>query len=194
MKLIIGLGNPGPQYFNTRHNFGFLALNYFQDSVPGFSPWQSIAKFKAALSEGQIDGEKIILAKPQTFMNLSGQAVKLLADFYKIEPADILVAHDDVDLALGRLRLSFGASGGGHKGVKSIISALGTKDFVRLRLGIKPARQSFLAKLFGRTAKFVLQKFSENEKAPVQTITKEAKEALLVVLKEGLGKAQGQFN
>src|SRR3989344_8563174 len=143
MKLIIGLGNPGPQYFNTRHNFGWLALNYLQDSLPGFSIWETSDKFKALISEGQIGNEKIILVKPQTFMNNSGQTVKLLADFYKIDPSDILILHDDLDLTLGQIRVSQNISAGGHKGVASIIEKLGTKNFARLRLGIKPEKQSF---------------------------------------------------
>jgi len=199
MKLIVGLGNPGSEYFNTRHNFGFLALNYFRDAVPGFSGWQSNEKFKAFLSEGQFNtptgSEKIILAKPQTFMNNSGQAVKLFADFYKITPADIIVLHDDLDLALGEIRLSQDASAGGHKGVASIIKELGTQDFARLRLGIKPGKQTFLARFFKSPAEtFVLRKFTESEKPLVQQAAPKAKEAILSILKDGLTAAQNKFN
>jgi len=197
MKLIIGLGNPGPQYFNTRHNFGFLAANFLQDSLPGFSGWQANEKFKALLSEGQIDGEKILLAKPQTFMNNSGQAAKLIADFYKLEPADILVLHDDLDLPLGEIRVSRNSGAAGHKGARSVIEKLGTKNFLRVRLGIKPAKQTFLARFFKKftpTEKFVLQKFSEEEKIFVQRATAKTKEALLLILKEGPAGAQNKFN
>ena len=195
MKLIIGLGNPGPEYFNTRHNFGFLALNYLQDSQPIFSAWQTTDKFKAAISEGQINDEKIILAKPQTLMNNSGQAVKLLADFYKIAPANIIVLHDDLDLPLGEIRLSQNASAGGHKGVASVIKELGTQNFPRLRLGIKcaPGFLSFL-KGFLPAEKFVLQKFNDSEKSAVQQVAQKAKEAIMLIIKEGLLAAQNKFN
>lgn len=197
MRLIIGLGNPGPQYFNTRHNFGFLALNYFQDSLPGFSAWQANEKFKALASEGQINGEKVLLAKPQALMNNSGQSAKALADFYKLGPDDILVLHDDLDLPLGEIRVSQNSGAAGHKGVASIIEKIGTKDFTRLRLGIKPAKQTFMAKFFKRftpTEKFVLQKFSEEEKNFVQQTTQKAKEAILLILKDGPTAAQNKFN
>ncbi|KKT25531.1 MAG: Peptidyl-tRNA hydrolase [Parcubacteria group bacterium GW2011_GWA2_43_9b] len=206
MKLIIGLGNPGPQYFNTRHNFGWLALNYLQDSLPGFSIWETSDKFKALISEGQIGNEKIILVKPQTFMNNSGQTVKLLADFYKIDPSDILILHDDLDLTLGQIRVSQNISAGGHKGVASIIEKLGTKNFARLRLGIKPEKQSFLSKFLSpltqrgawgvktSAEKFVLQKFSEKEREIVQQTTQKTKEAILLILKDGLTAAQNKFN
>ncbi|MBU2036655.1 aminoacyl-tRNA hydrolase [Patescibacteria group bacterium] len=195
MHLIIGLGNPGSEYSNTRHNFGFLALNYFQDSTPGFSAWQASEQFKALISEGQIDGQKILLAKPQTFMNNSGQAVKLIADFYKIPAANILVLHDDLDLALGEIRLSQNASAGGHKGISSIIEKLGTQDFARLRLGLKPQNQTFLARIFKTPAeKFVLKKFSETEKELVQQAVQKAKEAISLILKDGLTAAQNKFN
>jgi len=195
MKLIVGLGNPGPQYFNTRHNFGFLALNYFQDSMTGFSAWQASDQFKALISEGQISEEKILLAKPQTFMNNSGQAVKLLVDFYKLAPADILVLHDDLDLTVGEIRLSQDASAGGHKGAASIIKYLDTQNFARLRLGIKPKTRTFLARIFKTPAeKFVLQKFNETERALVQQTTQKAKEAILLIFKDGLTAAQNKFN
>src|SRR3989338_6530916 len=204
MKLIIGLGNPGPQYFNTRHNFGLLVLNYLQDSLAGFSIWETSDKFKALISEGQIGNEKIILVKPQTFMNNSGQTVKLLADFYKIDPSDILILHDDLDLTLGQIRVSQNISAGGHKGVASIIEKLGTKNFARLRLGIKPEKQSFLSKFLSpltqrgawgvktSAEKFVLQKFSEKEREIVQQTTQKTKEAILLILKDGLTAAQNK--
>ena len=205
MKLIVGLGNPGSEYFNTRHNFGFLALDNFQGATEGFSAWQINEQFKALTSERQINNEKIILAKPQAFMNNSGQAARLLMDFYKISPADILVLHDDLDLALGEIRLSQSASAGGHKGVASIIQALGTQDFSRLRLGIKPEKDSSLFKgrlgglfpFFNKKTpaeKFVLRKFTDPEKILVQQAAQKAKDAILAWLQEGLIAAQNKFN
>ena len=180
MKLIAGLGNPGDQYQDTRHNFGFMALDYFQAEA-GFSSWQE--KFQALVSEGSANGEKIILAKPQTFMNLSGQTVRALTDFYKIAPTDILVVHDDIDLPLGTLRLAQNAGPAGHKGVKSVIESLGTQNFTRLRLGIKsPETKSFsfwgLFKKSLPAEKFVLQNFSRAEEPVVKETTKKAGEAI----------------
>jgi len=197
MKLIIGLGNPGSQYLNTRHNLGFNSLNYFQDTLADFSSWQSLEKFKALVSEGAINDEKVILAKPQTFMNLSGQAVKLLADFYKINPSDIWILHDDLDLPLGTLRLSQGGSAAGHNGISSIIEKIGTKNFTRFRLGIAPNGQnifSSLAKKFLPTKNFVLQKFTTGEKEAVQKINQKASEALTLALSKGIQAAQTNFN
>jgi len=197
MKLIVGLGNPGSQYLNTRHNLGFNALNYFQDTLADFLPWQSLEKFKALISEGQINGEKIILAKPQTFMNLSGQAVKLLTDFYKIDPSDTWILHDDLDLPLGTLRLNQEGSAAGHNGLVSIIEKLGTKNFVRFRLGIAPNGQnifSTLAKKFLPTKNFVLQKFTTGEKEAVQEINKKTSEALFLALGKNIQAAQTKFN
>src|SRR3989339_1738498 len=193
MKLIVGLGNPGSQYLNTRHNLGFNALNYFQDTLADFSPWQNLEKFKVLISEGQLNGEKIILAKPQTFMNLSGQAIKLLADFYKIEPADIWILHDDLDLPLGALRLGQNGSAAGHNGVASIIEKLGTQGLILFRLGIAPNGQNLLASLvkkFLPTKNFVLQKFTAGEKETVQAINQKTSEALMLALAKGIQAAQ----
>ena len=157
MKLIMGLGNPDQNYENTRHNAGFMALDFFKNSQSGFSDWQNSEKFKAEISEGEIDippssedygvaKEKIILAKPQTFMNLSGQAARLLKDFYKMEFSDIIVLHDDLALPLGQFRLSQNSASAGHNGVQNVIENLGSQNFGRIRLGIKPASDSPLYK------------------------------------------------
>jgi len=135
MKLIIGLGNPGEEYKKTRHNAGFLAL----DELVSSNKYQVLStqlKFNAEISNGTIDSEKIILAKPQTFMNNSGEAVKAIIDYYKIKPEDIIVIHDDLDILLGEYKISKNKNSGGHKGVQSIIDYLGTKDFMRIRIGI----------------------------------------------------------
>jgi PTH1 family peptidyl-tRNA hydrolase len=174
-----------------------MALDYFQSAAFDFSPWQKNEKFQSLLSEGEIENEKIILAKPQTMMNLSGQAVKALADFYKIDSPNIWVLHDDIDLPLGTLRLSQNSGAAGHKGVQSIIDALGVKDFVRFRLGIKSDQQGFIATFFSRfmpAEKFVLQKFNEAEKEKVQAIIEKVKKSILFALKEGVAKAQNQIN
>ncbi len=158
MKLIIGLGNPGEEYKKTRHNAGFLTIdkiaNSFQFPVSSFQP-----DFNSEISQGLLDNEKIILVKPQTFMNESGKAIRAVLDYYKIKPEDIIVIHDDLDIPLGEYKISKNKNSGGHKGVQSIIDHLGTKDFTRFRIGI--GIQNLSCKI--PTEKFVLEKFSKNE-------------------------------
>lgn len=198
MKLIVGLGNPGSKYLNTRHNLGFMALNYFQDSTGAFADWLASDGFKAVISEGEINGEKILLVKPQTMMNASGEAIRLLIDYYQRPLSDLFVVHDDLDLMLGTLRISFDATAAGHKGVSSVINSLNGQEFIRVRLGIKPAQtpeKQLLSFRLSKTAeKFVLQKFSSQEESLVKETLKQAKEALLALLKDGLEKTQNQFN
>jgi len=132
MLVITGLGNPGKDYADTRHNIGFMAI----DSIyarGGFSPWKE--KFKALIAEGIIDGQKVLLVKPQTFVNNSGEALQPLMQFYKLQLGDIMVFHDDMDLAPGKIRIKTGGSSGGHNGLKSIEAHCG-KDYQRVRLGI----------------------------------------------------------
>lgn len=132
MLIIAGLGNPGSQYAGNRHNIGFMAVDALHNAG-GFSPWSK--KFKAEISEGTIGFEKVLLMKPQTFMNLSGEAVGEAMRFYKLEPKDILVIHDELDLPAGKVRLKTGGGHGGHNGLKSIDAHCG-KEYRRLRLGI----------------------------------------------------------
>jgi len=132
MMVIAGLGNPGAEYENTRHNIGFMAIDSIY-SRGGFSPWRE--KFKALLAEGIIDGKKIMLVKPQTFVNNSGEAIQPLMQFYKFFLDDLTVFHDDMDLAPGKIRIKTGGSSGGHNGLKSIEAHCG-KDYRRVRLGI----------------------------------------------------------
>ncbi|WP_332305918.1 aminoacyl-tRNA hydrolase [Rhizobium sp. GR12] len=132
MKIIAGLGNPGAQYAGNRHNIGFMALDALQ-RLPSFSPWAR--KFKAEISEGEIDGEKVLLMKPLTYMNLSGESVGEAMRFFKLAPADIIVIHDELDLLAGRARIKTGGGHGGHNGLKSLDAHCG-KEYRRLRLGI----------------------------------------------------------
>lgn len=133
MKLVVGLGNPGPRYALTRHNAGFMA-------VDRLAKWLETPVdrnfFRSLVGQGVWAGEKIILVKPQTYMNLSGQAVVALLNWYKLTPADLIVIYDDLDLPPGRLRIRDRGSAGGHRGMSSIISLLGTGDFIRVRIGI----------------------------------------------------------
>ena len=150
MKLIVGLGNPGKEYENTRHNIGFMIL----DSFLGKVKWKT--KNNAMYYEKNINNEKYIFIKPLTFMNLSGNAVKKYVDYYKIKIEDILVIQDDLDLDVGILRLKQNSSDGGHNGIKSIISCLQTKDFKRLKVGISNNKSI-------DTKDYVLNNFSKEE-------------------------------
>ncbi|HAU78531.1 MAG TPA: aminoacyl-tRNA hydrolase [Agrobacterium sp.] len=132
MKIIAGLGNPGTQYAGNRHNIGFMAVDAIQ-RLPSFAPWSK--KFKAEISEGEIAGEKVLLMKPQTYMNLSGESVGEAMRFFKLTPADIIAIHDELDLPAGRVRIKTGGGHGGHNGLKSLDAHCG-KDYRRLRLGI----------------------------------------------------------
>lgn len=170
MKLIIGLGNPGEKYKKNRHNTGFMAIDAIADKLK-FSPpvggFNFQTKFNSEIAEGIIDGEKIILTKPKTFMNESGKAVKAIADYYKINIKDIIVIHDDLDIQLGKYKIARDRTSAGHKGVQSIIDALETKDFIRIRIGIGIAENKI------PTEKFVLENFTkEEEKTIIEIIEK----------------------
>jgi PTH1 family peptidyl-tRNA hydrolase len=162
MKLIIGLGNPGTKYEHTRHNFGFQAVDFLRKEW-GFPEFTANPDFFAELSEGPRENGKIILVRPQTFMNESGKAVAALARFYKVSQADITILHDDLDLPFGELRVTKSSRAAGHNGVQDIIDTLGTQDFRRIRLGIgRPENEAI------DPADFVLQPFPESvDLAPV---------------------------
>lgn len=133
MKCIVGLGNPGKKYEMTRHNIGFLAIDRLADKH-GITLDE--AKFKAVIGTGRINGERVVLVKPLTYMNLSGEAVRPILDYYKIDIDDLLVIYDDLDMVPGKLRLRPKGSAGGHNGIKSLIQHLGTMEFKRLKLGV----------------------------------------------------------
>lgn len=190
MKLIVGLGNPGEKYENTRHNAGFLVIEKLKSKNENFSDWQSNKKFNAEISEGKINGKKIILLRPMTFMNDSGRAVAAAAHFYKIKSTDILIIHDDIDLPLGKIRIKQGGSSGGHRGVESIITTLSSENFARLKIGVSPeARQ----KNFDAT-KFVLKKFAKIEEKTVGDIIKKATDAVALIIGEGFPRAMNKIN
>lgn len=176
MLLIIGLGNPGKKYEKTRHNVGFMVLDKLRADLE-LGSWAVNKKYRAEVTEGKIGKEKILLVKPQTFMNNSGQAVATAVKFYKIKPADIWVIHDDLDLPLGKIKIQRNRSAAGHHGVQSIIDALGTQDFVRFRVGIAPAKPT---KKSG--ADFVLSKFSPTEAIILSKTLTNAVEAIKLAL------------
>jgi PTH1 family peptidyl-tRNA hydrolase len=156
MKLIVGLGNPGKEYEKTRHNTGFLAVDQLAKELD--AKWNHEAKRKSLVAKCKIDGTVVLLAKPQTFMNASGEAVQALVSFYKIRPDDVLVIHDDMDLEPGRLKFTGHGSSAGHKGVTSIMDILGWKEAARLRLGIgHPDKESGQDWVLGKISKKTLK-------------------------------------
>ena len=174
MKLIIGLGNPGEKYKYTRHNFGFLALDFLAKKF-GFSEFKYEKKINGKITSGVNSSEKFFLLKPETFMNLSGLSVVAAMKFYKISVQDILVIYDDIDINFGEIKFREKGNSGGHNGIKSIISELGTNNFFRIKLGINSEKR-FLENLKNEdkhkipTEKFVLQNFSAEEKTQIPTI------------------------
>ncbi|MBI2989852.1 MAG: aminoacyl-tRNA hydrolase [Candidatus Magasanikbacteria bacterium] len=183
MKLVIGLGNPGKQYIKTRHNAGFIFLDALHDSLlktQSVSRWELSKKFNAEIAEGTFKGQKIILAKPMTFMNLSGQTAQLISHYYKLKPADTIVAHDDKDLKLGDCKIQTDKGHAGHNGVRSIIEHLGTKSITRIRLGIAPENP----KKIRDSSVFVLSKFALLEKKPFQSMIKKAVELSFGLLQD----------
>ncbi|MCL2837666.1 MAG: aminoacyl-tRNA hydrolase [Oscillospiraceae bacterium] len=196
MHLIIGLGNPGTKYVNTRHNIGFDIVDFLAQSEAApkksgiFSRNKSDfkSKHRAQVCESRIAGKKVILAKPQTFMNLSGESVAALAKFYKIENENIIVIYDDIDLPLGKLRLRPGGGSGGHNGIKSIISHIG-EDFSRVRIGIGADKHENFD-----TADYVLGKFTKKETEILIQTAKTATEAIEAIVKSGINAAMNAYN
>ena len=183
-RLIVGLGNPGRKYASHRHNVGFQCLDRLA-AAWGLS--FSRRKHKALLAQGQIAGLKVILAKPQTFMNLSGQAVERLAHFHKLPPESILVIYDDLDLPVGRIRLRPEGGSGGHKGMRSIIEHLGTNGFPRLRVGIgRPTH--------GDAVDYVLGDFTPDERITIDEVYERVVSAVELWLAEGIAAAMNRYN
>lgn len=188
MILIVGLGNPGKKYIKTRHNIGRLAVSDWQQAAD-FSNFRFEKKFNTLISQRIFDKNEIILALPETFMNLSGKSTKSLTVNYKIPTNNFLVVHDDIDLPLGKVRIVKNRGAGGHKGVESIIHELKTKNFIRIRIGVQP--KSGKPK---NVESFVLQKFTKEEKKIVKEVIEKATEAIKMILKQGLKKAMNKFN
>jgi PTH1 family peptidyl-tRNA hydrolase len=189
MRLIAGLGNPGKKYEKTRHNLGFMVLDaLLQDLMPvEETAWKKNNKFNCLMAK---IGE-LILAKPQTFMNSSGTAVAKIANFYKIEPENIWIIHDEIDLPLGKMKIVQARGAAGHKGVESIIKELGTEELVRFRLGV--GRPGF--DINEREAEsYVLSPFGQGEKKKVRVLVKKTVKAIKYSLDRGSEKAMSRFN
>ena len=183
MKLIIGLGNPGTQYAQTRHNAGFRALDFLREHF-GFENFHRESRFHAEMSVGTVAGEKYLLIKPTTFMNRSGQAVSLLMQYYKLTPNDITVIHDDLDIVPGTLKTTLSSRAAGHNGVQDIIDHIGTQDFFRIRLGIGRPSPSIsppdtLPSSCQSTHDYVLEKFSARERMLLESLFKELPNLLM---------------
>ncbi|MBR1413704.1 MAG: aminoacyl-tRNA hydrolase [Bacilli bacterium] len=180
MKLIVGLGNPGKDYENTRHNIGFMVIDNYVGSVN----WKE--KYNALYTEQIINGEKIVFVKPLTYMNLSGNSVIQFVNFYKIAPGDIIVIQDDLDLPLGKVRIKNNSSSGGHNGIKSIIDRLGTNSFIRIKIGISNTIYD--------TKDYVLGKFNNEEKSILDNNMVVYKDVINTIISEGVVEAQSRFN
>ncbi|BBZ55745.1 MULTISPECIES: aminoacyl-tRNA hydrolase [Mycobacteriaceae] len=180
--LVVGLGNPGPRYETTRHNVGFLVADILAERIG--SGFKVHKKSGAEVTTGRLGGRSVVLAKPRTYMNESGRHVGPLAKFYSVAPADVVVLHDELDIDFGRIRLKFGGGEGGHNGLRSIASALGTKDFQRVRIGVgrPPGRQD--------PAAFVLENFNSKERPELGTILEQAADATELLLQHGVEAAQ----
>lgn len=202
MKLIVGLGNPGEKYENTRHNLGFIAIDKFLQSIYPLhkATWSLEKKLKSEVAQFEWDShgsvEKVILARPQTYINNSGMAVRLIADYYKIDPSDIWIVYDELDLPVGSLKIRNGGSGAGHHGIESIIEALGTDKFWRFRLGIGVSRNHHEIADYKMhdAADFVLDLFASGEKGKIRELLKRVEKALTCSLDEGLEAAMNQYN
>lgn len=185
MKLVVGLGNPTARYDKTRHNVGFEVIDALADK---YNITLDTMKHKGMYGKGKIDGQSVILLKPMTFMNLSGESVALVSGYYKVAPEDIIVIYDDINLDVGRLRIREKGSAGGHNGMKNIIAHLGTEEFPRLRIGVgmKPPKMDL--------ADYVLSHFSEEEQALMNQGYDKACEALKLLLLDDIPQAMNQYN
>lgn len=195
MFLLLGLGNPAKKYADTRHNFGFRVVDAFA-AAHDFPPFALKQRFRAEVTEARIappEGpecpEKVFLAKPQTFMNLSGESARSLSDFFRPNIAKLIAIYDDIDLPFGGLRLRIGGGDGGHRGVKSLIQHFGTENFARLRLGVGSELLNFAT-----TEEFVLGQFSAAEKQQLPKIFERAVAALDEFLARGIESAMNKFN
>lgn len=185
MRLLIGLGNPGAQYAGTRHNVGFAALEVLA-LRHGLQMTKS--RFKSLVSRGRIKGVDVMLAMPQTYMNLSGEAVRLITDYFRIELEDILVLHDDMDIEVGRLKVAARGRSGGHKGIASLIQHLGRENFGRIKIGVGRPRAG------DRAENHVLSSFPPQEREDMEQVLEDAADAATIFITEGVAETQALYN
>jgi PTH1 family peptidyl-tRNA hydrolase len=198
MNLIVGLGNPGEKYENTRHNLGFLVIDHLLKAI-GTSKveWTNSNKLKSDIALFSLKEEKVLLAKPQTFMNNSGIAVQLILQFYKIKPEELWIVYDELDLPLGSIKIRFGGAAAGHHGAESVMESIGTDKFWRFRLGIGESHDKMHA--VGRqeirdAKEYVLDQFHSTEKGKARELVKKGSEALQTALEKGIETAMNRFN
>jgi PTH1 family peptidyl-tRNA hydrolase len=187
MYLIVGLGNPGEEYFNTRHNMGFHVVEELSERL-GISELRFKTKCRAMVAEAKIADHKLILAEPQTFMNLSGEAVRLLLNWYKIPLDHLIVVHDDVDIDPGEIRVKAGGSSAGHHGIESIVEHINEKQFTRVRVGVGRG------KALNDVTEYVLKDVPKKDKAAVSLAISNAADAVMSIVTEGLAPAMNKFN
>lgn len=186
MYIIAGLGNPGKQYAQTRHNVGFDTIDILADK---YNISVDTKKHKALCGKGMIEGQKVVLAKPQTFMNLSGESVRELVDFYKIDPEEeLIVIYDDISLEPGKIRIRKKGSAGGHNGIKNIIAQLGTQNFQRVKVGVGEKPKGW------DLADYVLGHFSKEDRGLVDDALKRAAGAVELMVQGEVDQAMNQFN
>ena len=185
MYVIAGLGNPGREYEGTRHNVGFMTLDALADK---YNIDVREKAFKGLIGKGMIEGNKVILVKPQTYMNLSGECIRQVMDYYKVDPSEFIVIYDDISLVPGGIRIRKKGSAGGHNGIKNIIAHLGTQEFPRVRIGVgeKPARMDL--------ADYVLGHFDREEQALMKQVSEEVCEAVQMILEKGPDAAMNVYN
>lgn len=183
--VIIGLGNPGSRYDNTRHNVGFDTVDYLADK---YGIKVSKLKFKALYGDGSISGERVILVKPQTFMNLSGESVREIIDWYKVPMSNLIIIYDDTDLSLGKIRVRPKGSSGTHNGMRSVIYQIQSDDFPRVRIGIGRPPESW------ELADFVLSKINGDDKKLINESIVNAADAAVTIVKSGVNAAMNKYN
>lgn len=193
MIIIVGLGNPGEKFKNTRHNVGFMAVDKFAEKN-NFPEFKLQKKSNALISEETVGDEKIILVKPQTFMNESGKAVKKITTNYSLQTTNLIIIHDDIDLPVGKIKIVKERGSAGQKGVESIIKTIGNDGLIRFRIGTRPPK--FSEGNFARVAAkdVVLKNFSAEEQKTIDEALKKTAEALDVLIASGLEKAMNQYN
>ncbi|MHB8085724.1 MAG: aminoacyl-tRNA hydrolase [Dehalococcoidia bacterium] len=192
MKIIVGLGNPGNKYKNNRHNIGFRCIDFITEkcTIP-----VNKRNCQSDTGRGVMAGEEVMLVKPRTFVNLSGEAVSCLMDKFHVDPDDLIVIHDDLDLPTGRLRLRLGGRSGGHRGIKSIIDCIGSEDFYRVRIGIsRPENTSPRSTNEDDIIDYVLGNFAPVEEELIQPALDSAAEAISCIITEGMTTAMNRYN
>ncbi len=190
MIIIVGLGNPGKKFEGTRHNVGFMVLDKFAEKND-FPEFELQKKSEVLVSEGVVGEDKIVLVKPQTFMNDSGKAVKQIISNFKFQISNLLIVHDDIDLPVGKIKINKERGSAGHKGVESIIKNIGNDRLIRFRIGIKPQDTRYKIQ---DTKKLVLKKFTEDEQKIINETIEKAAESLDFFIKEGLDRTMNEYN